>query len=120
MKVSTFRKLGVIAKVASQQAGRSRTVGAIMKAARATARSFAHVLHQLWLEVTGAVFIFMAGIGGIALAREIVKYQAGRATAGRIAAAICFTLTFSWVGVSPFLRSGPQGASTCRSALEGG
>jgi len=104
MKVSTFRKIGVIAKVASQQAGRNRTVGAVMKAARATARSFGHVLHQLWLEVTGVVFIFMAGIGGIALAREIVKYQAGRATAGRIAVTICFTLTFAWFGVTSFWR----------------
>ena len=104
MKVSTFRKLGVIARVATQQAGRSRTVGALMMAARATARSFGRVLHQLWLEVIGAVFIFMAGIGGIALAREIVKYQAGQATAGRIAVAICFTLTFAWFGVSSFWR----------------
>jgi hypothetical protein len=104
MKVSTFRKLGVVAKVASQQAGRSRTVAALMKAARATARSFGHVLHQLWLEVIGAVFIFMAGIGGIALAREIAKYQAGQATAGRIAAAICFTLAFTWFGVTSFWR----------------
>ena len=114
MKVYTFRKLGEIAKVASQQAGRSRTVGAIMKAARATARSFAHVLHQLWLEVTGAVFIFMAGIGGIALAREIVKYQAGRATAGRIAVAICFTLTFAWFGVSSFWRVRQKGKGSVR------
>jgi len=104
MKVSTFRKIGVIAKVASQQAGRNRTLAAVVKAARATARSFGHVLHQLWLEVTGVVFIFMAGIGGIALAREIVKYQAGRATAGRIAVAICFTLTFAWFGVTSFWR----------------
>jgi hypothetical protein len=104
MKVSTFRKLGVIARVATQQAGRSRTVGALIKAGRATARSFGHVLHELWLEVTGVVFIFMAGIGGIALAREIVKYQAGQATAGRIAVAICFTLTFAWFGVSSFWR----------------
>jgi hypothetical protein len=104
MKVSTFRKLGVIARVATQLAGRNRTVGALMKAARATARSFGRVLHQLWLEVIGAVFIFMAGIGGIALAREIVKYQAGQATAGRIAVAICFTLTFAWFGVTSFWR----------------
>jgi hypothetical protein len=104
MKVSTFRKLGVIARVATQQAGRSRTVGALIKAGRATARSFGHVLHELWLEVTGVVFIFMAGIGGIALAREIVKYQAGQATAGRIAVAICFTLTFAWFGVTSFWR----------------
>ncbi len=94
----------MIAKVASQQAGRNRTLAAVVKAARATARSFGHVLHQLWLEVTGVVFIFMAGIGGIALAREIVKYQAGRATAGRIAVAICFTLTFAWFGVTSFWR----------------
>jgi hypothetical protein len=104
MKVSTFRKLGVIARVATQQAGRSRTVGALIKAGRATARSFGHVLHELWLEVTGVVFIFMAGIGGIALAREIAKYQAGQATAGRIAVAICFTLTFAWFGVTSFWR----------------
>ncbi len=104
MKISTLRKLGVVARVASQQAGRSRTLGALKKAAKATVRSLAHVLHQLWLEVTGAVFIFMAGIGGIALFREIVKYQAGRASAGRIAVAICFTLTFAWFGVSSFWR----------------
>jgi len=104
MKVSTFRKLGVVARVASQQAGRSRTLGALKKAAKATARSFGHVLHQLWLEVIGAVFIFMAGIGVVALAREIAKYQAGQATAGRIVAAICFTLTFAWFGVSSFWR----------------
>jgi len=104
MKVSTFRKIGVIARVASQQAGRNRTVAALIKAGRATARSFGHVLHELWLEVTGVVFIFMAGIGGLALAREIVKYQAGQATAGRIAVAICFTLTFAWFGVSSFWR----------------
>ncbi len=104
MKVSTLRKLGVIARVATQQAGRSRTVGALMKAGRATARSFGHVLRELLLEVTGAVFIFMAGIGGIALAREIVKYQTGRATAGRIVVAVCFTLTFAWFGVSSFWR----------------
>jgi hypothetical protein len=104
MKGSTFRKLGAIAKVASTQAGRNRTVGSLMKAGRATARSFGHVFHRLWLEVTGAVFIFMAAMGGIALAREIAKYQAGRATGGRIAVAICFTLTFAWFGVSSFLR----------------
>lgn len=112
-QVSTARKLSVIlkvgAQVAKQQAGRSRTLGAITKAARATVRSFSHVLHQLWLEVTGAIFIFMAGVGGIEIVREWTKYQAGHTTSGRVAVAICFTLTFAWFGVSSFWRVRQKG-----------
>lgn len=106
--MSTARKLGVVLKVGAQvvrqQAGRSRTLGALTKAVSATARSFGHVAHQLWLEVTGAIFIFMAGVGGIEIAREWTKYQAGRTTSGRVAIAICFTLTFAWFGVSSFWK----------------
>src|SRR5256885_10555211 len=50
-----FRSLAVVARVAGQQAGRNRTVSAFAKAARATARSFANVLHQLWLEIVGVI-----------------------------------------------------------------
>jgi hypothetical protein len=105
---SVARKLGAIlrvgAQMARQQAGRNRTLGAITKAARATVQSFGHVLHQLWLEVTGAIFIFMAGVGGIEIAHEWTKYHAGRTTSGRFAVAICFTLTFAWFGVSSFWK----------------
>ena len=45
--------------------------------ARVTLRSFGRILHQLWLEVTGFVFLVLAAIGGVALNRELVKYQAG-------------------------------------------
>jgi hypothetical protein len=103
-QVSMARKLGVVARVAAQQAGRSRTLSAFMKGARATARAFGHVAHQLWLEVTGFVFLAMAGLGAVALVREYAKYQSGRATAGRIAVAICFTVTFAWFGVTSFWR----------------
>lgn len=112
-QVSTARKLGVVlrvgAQVAKQQAGRSRTLGAITKAARATVRSFGHVLHQLWLEVTGAVFIFMAGVGAVEIVREWTKFQAGRTTSGRVAVAICFTLAFAWFGASSFWRVRQKG-----------
>jgi hypothetical protein len=98
------RKLRILARVAGQQAGRSRTVGAVMRAGRTTLRSFGRVLHQLWLEVTGFVFLAMAGIGGIALGREWVKYQAGKAGLGRVAIAVCFCLTFGYFGLSSFWR----------------
>jgi hypothetical protein len=112
-EVSTARKLGVIlrlgAQVAKKQAGRSRTLGAIKHALGATLRSFSHILHQLWLEVTGAIFVFMAAVGGIEIVREWTKYQAGHTTSGRVAVAICFTLTFAWFGASSFWRVRQKG-----------
>jgi len=88
----------------TEKPARSRAWSAVLRAARETGRSFGHVLHLLWLEVTGAVFLAMAAMGGVALGREYVKYEAGRATAGRVLVAIVFTLTFAWFGVSSFWK----------------
>jgi|SRR5580704_8573751 hypothetical protein len=104
-KVSTARKLGVVGRVAAQQAKRSRTVRAMTSAVSTTARACGRVLHQLWLEITGLIFLLMAASGGMALAREYAKYRAGRTTFGHVVVAICFTLTFAWFGVSSFWRA---------------
>jgi hypothetical protein len=103
-KVSTWQKLGVVARVAGQQAGRSRTLKAVKGAARTTLRSFARALHQLWLEVTGTLFLAIAAFGAVALVREYLKYEAGRATASRVAVALGFTLAFAWFGLSSFWK----------------
>jgi hypothetical protein len=102
--VSTARKISVFARVAVQQVGRSRTVAAILRAGRATASTWGRVLSQLWLEVTGFVFLFLAAIGAGAFVREYNKYQAGQTTSGRVLLAIIFTLTFGWFGVSSFWK----------------
>ena len=103
-KVSALRKLGVVARVAGQQAGRSRTFNALMGAVRTTGRSFGNVMHQLWLELTGVIFLVMAlSLAGISV-KEYGKYHAGQASAGRVALAVCFTLTFAWFGLSSFWR----------------
>jgi hypothetical protein len=103
-ELTLTRKLGILARVAAQQAGRSRTLAAVTRAGEATARSFGRVLHQLWLEVTGFVFLAMAGIGGIALSREYVKFAAGRQGPGRMLIAVAFCLTFGYFGVNSFWR----------------
>ncbi len=77
---------------------------AVLHAGQTTARSFGRVLHQLWLEVTGFVFLALAGIGGVALSREYVKYQAGKTGPGRLVVAVCFCLTFGYFGLSSFWR----------------
>ena len=103
-KVSTWRKLGAVARVAGGQAGRNRTLKAVMGAARATARSFGHVLHQLWLEVTGVIFLIMSLSFGGASVKEYGKYHAGQVGPGRVAAAAFFAIIFAWFGLSSFWR----------------
>ena len=107
--VSTFRKMGVAARVAGRlaanHAGKSRWMAAGLRGLRVTAASFGRVLGILWLEVTGFVFLSLAFIGALALAREYHKFEAGRQGSGRVVLAICFTLTFAWFGGTSFLRA---------------
>ena len=103
--VSTARKLGIAARIASQQVKRSRTYGAVLNGARTTLSHFASVLHQLWLEITGFVFLAFAGVGLVALVREYSAYHAGRGTSGHLAAAAGFSLVFGWFGISSFWRA---------------
>jgi hypothetical protein len=90
--------------VASQQAGRSRTLRAAKQAAATTARAFGRVLHQLWLEVTGVVFLLMALSFAAASVKEFSKYHAGQAGPGRVALALGATAAFAWFGLSSFWR----------------
>lgn len=111
-KVSTAQKLGVVARVATRQARKSRTLRAVTGAVSTTARACGRVVHQLWLEAIGLVFLVMAASGGAALAHEYQKYQAGKVGFGRVIAAICFTVTFAWFGVSSFWRVRRKGKDT--------
>ena len=100
-----LKKLRLVLRVASQQIARSRTGSALLKGLRATAGSFGRVLHQLWLEVTGFIFLAIAAIGAITGFREYGKYHAGQETGpGRVILAVCFTLSFAWFGLTSFWR----------------
>jgi len=96
--------VGTLARVLGQQAGKSQFGAAALSGLRATASSFARVLHQLWLEVTGFVFLAMALIGGLAIPREYAKYQAGTQGPARVLIALCFCVTFGYFGISSFWR----------------
>jgi hypothetical protein len=103
--ISTSRKLGIAAKIAGQQVKRTRTYSAFLSGARATLSHFSAVLRQLWLEITGFVFIAFAVVGIAELSKEYVAYHAGKATSGRVAAAAGFTLMFAWFGSSSFWKA---------------
>jgi len=113
-KVSTAEKLGVVARVARRQAGRSRYVRALVRGGTATARTFGRVLHQLWLELTGFVFLVMAASGAAALVREYGKYHSGKAGLGGVGVALCFTLAFAWFGASSFWKARQKAKSAAK------
>lgn len=108
-KVSTARKMGIAARLAGQQIRKSRTYGAVLAAGRATLGHLSGVLRQLWLEVTGFVFLALAGIGLLALVREYSKYHAGHASSSRTILAACFMVLFGWFGLSSFWRIRKKG-----------
>ena len=95
-----------MARVAGKQAGRNRTLRAVAGAVKTTARSVGNVLHQLWLEVTGFIFLVMAFGFGSASVREYGKYHAGEPVGGRLALGIIVTLTFGWFAASSFWKAG--------------
>lgn len=102
--VFTFRNLGIAARVAARQAGKSRTIGALWRGFRVSASHWGRVLHQLWLEVIGTVFLAIAAIGIVAFFREYSRFAAGKENSERMILAICFALLFAWFGVTSFLR----------------
>lgn len=104
-KVSSLRKLGVAARIVGQQAGRNRTVNAVMSGARTAGRSFGRAAHQLWLEITGLFFLIMALSFAGATFREYEKFHAGGVGFGRIAITVGCTLTFGWFGLSSFWKA---------------
>jgi hypothetical protein len=96
--LSTGRKLGIVARVAGRQVRNTRTFGAVMNAGRMTAARWSRALGQLWLEVTGFVFLALAAVGALAFWREWAKHTGP----GRLLLAAGFTVLFGWFGVSSF------------------
>jgi len=104
--VSTARKLSILGRIVMQQAGRSRTGNALWQAGRTTALSVGKVLHHLWLQVTGFVFLAIALTAGLAFRREYTLYQSGTVGSGKVWLAAGVTVMFLWFGLSSFWRAG--------------
>jgi len=92
-------------RVAGRRSGESRWLRALYSGASVTLRSVARVLHVLWLEVTGLLFLVLAFVGGGAAVHEYHRYRAGAGGAGKMLLAAVFTLMFAYFGVSSFWRS---------------
>jgi len=92
-------------RVAGRKGGESRWVRAFYRAGRVTIGTVGRVLHVLWLEVTGLLFLVLAVVGGGAAVRQYHRYQSGAAGAGKAALAAAFAMVFAYFGVSSFWKS---------------
>jgi hypothetical protein len=86
-------------------ARRSRYWRVAVAGAQALAGSLGRVLHLLWLEIAGLMFLAFAVVGGLAAHRAYQEYAAGKVGSGQLVAALCFSVVFAWFGVSSFWRA---------------
>jgi len=77
----------------------------LMHGAGAFFGAASRVLHLLFLEVTGFVFLCFATIGGFAVVREYPGVVAGRVSQGKFAVTLLFTVMFAWFGMTSFWRA---------------
>ena len=91
--------------MAGRRSGENRWMRALYSGASVTLRSVTHVLHVLWLEVTGLLFLVLALVGGGAAVHEYHRYREGAGGAGKALLAAAFTVMFGYFGISSFWRS---------------
>jgi hypothetical protein len=99
------RQSRAVLRVAGTRTGQNRWVRAFYKAGSVTARNVGRVVHVLWLEVAGLLFLFLALVGGGAAVREYRVHATGSGSAGKALLAALFALIFAYFGVTSFWRS---------------
>jgi hypothetical protein len=92
-------------RIAGRRSGENRWVRALYRAGKVTAGTVGRVLHILWLEVTGLLFLVLAVVGGAAAVRGYHRYSAGDEGLTKPALAAVFALVFAYFGVTSFWRS---------------
>ena len=67
-------------------------------------RQSVRILHQLWLEITGFIFLALAAFCGISAWREWNSYRTGGAM-WELVAAVCFVVMMASFGIYSFLKA---------------
>jgi len=104
-RVSTTKKIVLAVQVVARQAGHTRIGKALLSGARVTAASVGKILHVLWLEVTGFIFLCLGLMGAGAGLREYHRYGVGSGNLNKIWASGIFALLFAYFAVTSFWRA---------------
>ena len=90
-------------RVAGTRTGKNRWVRAFYNAGHVTASNVGRVVHVLWLEVAGLLFLLLALVGAGAAVRE---YRHGTSSgSGKMLLAAFFAVLFTYFAASSFWRA---------------
>lgn len=90
-------------RVAGTRTGKNRWVRAFYNAGHVTATNIGRVVHVLWLEVAGLLFLLLAFMGAGAAVRE---YRLGTSSgSGKMLLAALFAVIFAYFAASSFWRA---------------
>lgn len=81
-----------------------KVMGFLLQLVRRLLRRVVPILHRLWLEVTGAIFLGLAAFGGLSVWKEWRAYRAG-GPPWQFLLALAFVLMMGSFGVYSFLRA---------------
>ncbi len=98
-------QLGTAVRVLRNPDTQQRLFRGVMAGGKSIFGSLSHVARQLWLQVTGFIFLCFAVIGTGAFVREYRAYTAGKIPAGKPVLAFCFAAIFLYFGLESFWRS---------------
>ena len=94
-----------VLRMAGRKTGENRWVRAFYRGGSVTLRHVGRVLHVLWLEVAGLLFLVLALVGTGAAIREFHRLGAGDGSKGKMLLAATFAAAFAYFGVTSFWRS---------------
>jgi hypothetical protein len=103
--VSTLKKIALAARLVAGRVSRTRVGGAWLSGARVTAASFGRILHVLWLEVTGFIFLCLGMMGALAGVHEYHKSGMAPVNMNKVWMAGIFAGLFAYFGISSFWRA---------------
>ena len=96
-------------RIAGRKTGENRWARAFYRGGGSFFSSVGHVIHALWLEVTGFLFLVLSVVGVGATVREYHRYRASTSTQVRVAIAAAFALLFLYFGMESFVRARRKG-----------
>ncbi len=96
--------LGMAVRGLRGQKGK-RVLSGLFAGGNSFLRTLTRVLHLLFLQVTGFLFLVIAVLIGSKTVQEYHRYQAGQVAANRFYLALFFTGLFVYFGLSSFWRA---------------
>ena len=95
----------LVGRELSKAVGRNRWWSGFKAGSKSFFGSLGPILHTLFLEVTGVLFLFLTAMFVMGFVREYNKYATGQGSVFRLVVVGFFGLLLVWYGLTSFWRA---------------